>query len=88
MKKYPCPCCECLTLPLPQEQATAFLCPVCFWENDVFTPEPDATSAENHGMTLREGRQNFRMFGACYRNLLPHVRAPKPEEIPTEASDE
>lgn len=34
--KYPCPCCGNLTLPVKPEDAVAFICPVCFWENDVF----------------------------------------------------
>ena len=31
---YPCPCCGFLTLPVPREEAIAYICPVCFWEND------------------------------------------------------
>lgn len=36
MEKYPCPCCGYLTYPVPREDAIAYICPVCFWENDVF----------------------------------------------------
>lgn len=35
---YPCPCCGYLTFPAPKEEAIACICPVCFWENDVFDP--------------------------------------------------
>ena len=41
---YPCPCCGCLTFPVPKEEAIAYICPVCFWENDVFDPDEDAPS--------------------------------------------
>jgi len=53
---YPCPCCGYLTFPVPKESAVAFICPVCYWENDVFAPGEDAPSDENGGMTLRGGR--------------------------------
>ncbi|MEG0388886.1 MAG: CPCC family cysteine-rich protein, partial [Niameybacter sp.] len=33
---YACLCCGYKTLPVPKEDAIAYICPVCFWENDVF----------------------------------------------------
>lgn len=39
--KYPCPCCGCITLPVPPSEAIAYICPVCFWENDVFISSDD-----------------------------------------------
>ena len=27
-----------ITLPVPPEEAVAYICPVCWWENDVFIP--------------------------------------------------
>lgn len=80
--KYPCPCCKCIMLPVPPEEATAYICPVCFWENDVFISGDDEESDENHGMTLNEARANYRKIGACSPDLLKHVRKPKPEEVP------
>lgn len=79
---YPCPCCGYLTLPVPKEEAIAFICPVCFWENDIFDPAVDAPSDENHGMTLRKGRENFRKYGAVRPDFVPHVRPPLQEEFP------
>jgi len=63
--KYPCPCCESITLPVPQEDAIAFICPVCMWENDVFLKSDDEPSDENHGMTLNQARECFRKNGSC-----------------------
>ena len=80
--RYPCPCCGYLTLPVPREEAVAYICPVCFWENDVFDPGADSPSDENHGMTLRQGRENYRKYGAMRPDFLRHVRPPKPEELP------
>lgn len=80
--EYPCPCCGYLTFPVPKEEALAFICPVCFWENDVFDPGEDDPSDENGGMTLREGRENFKKYGAVRPGLVRHARPPRPGEIP------
>ena len=82
--KYPCPCCGYLTLPVPREEAIAYICPVCFWENDVFTSNENEKSDENHGLSLNEGRKNFRAFGACDMRFRNKVREPYKEEIPIE----
>lgn len=79
---YPCPCCWCLTFPVPKEEAIAYICPVCFWENDVFDPDEDAPSDENRGMTLRQGRENYRKWGAVREDLVRHARPPRPGEQP------
>ena len=80
--KYPCPCCGFKTLPVPKEDALDYICPVCFWENDVFTPGEDQPSDENRGMTLSEGRAAYRSLGAVCPEFLPHVRPPLPAELP------
>lgn len=65
-----CPCCDYFTLTTPGDWD---ICPICFWEDDGITIQrPDETSPPNR-MTLREGRHNFRQFGACERDMLPHV---------------
>lgn len=78
---HPCPCCGCLTFPVPQNEAIAYICPVCFWENDVFIESDEEPSDENHGMSLNEARENYQKIGACSENMLVHVRKPRPEEI-------
>ena len=80
--RYPCPCCGYLTLPAPREEAIAFICPVCFWENDVFTHSDDEPSDENHGMTLKQGRAAYRAFGAVQERFRSLVRAPEADEVP------
>ena len=80
--RYPCPCCGCLTFPVPREEAIAYICPVCFWENDVFDPGEDDPSDENGGMTLRQGRENYRKWGAVRPDLVPYARPPRPVERP------
>ena len=79
---YPCPCCGFLTLPVSREEAIAYICPVCFLENDVFDPGEDDPSDENGGMTLRQGRENYLRWGAVRPDLVRHARPPRPEELP------
>ena len=81
-QRFPCPCCGYKTFPGPREDALAFICPVCFWENDVFDSGEDQPSGENRGMTLAEGRAAFKRLGAVREEFLPHVRKPLPEELP------
>ena len=57
---YKCLCCGLETLPVPPEEAIAFICPVCWWENDVFIKSDDELSDENKGITLNEARANYK----------------------------
>ena len=77
---YKCKCCAHETLPVPPEDALGFICPICFWENDVFTTDDDEPSDENHGLSLNEGRKNYREHGICDPRLRePNGRAPSAE---------
>lgn len=62
---YKCLCCGNETLPVPAEKAIAYICPVCWWENDVFLKSPCEHSDENHGMTLMKARENYKKYGIC-----------------------
>ena len=42
----------------------------------------DVSSGANHGLTLREGRENYRKFGACEESMKKHVRPPRKDELP------
>ena len=62
---YKCLCCGNETLPVPAADAIAYICPVCWWENDVFLHGDDEPSDENHGMTLLQARKNYKKYGIC-----------------------
>ncbi len=79
--RYKCPCCDYYTYPIPTKEAVGFICPVCFWENDVFISSEFETSVCNHGLTILEGRSNYKKYGACEETMLSYVRAPKECEI-------
>lgn len=63
-----CPCCGYHTL---DERGMYFICDVCFWEDDGVDKD-DEYSGPNH-MTLGEGRENFRKYGACHKRSLNSV---------------
>lgn len=71
-----------MILAIPTQDAIAYICPVCFWENDVFILSDDELSDENHGMSLDEAKQNFKMYSACKKEYLSKVRKPFESEIP------
>ena len=71
-----------LGIPVPKEDALAYICPVCLWENDVFDPGEDQPSDENRGMTLAEGREAYKKLGAVREEFLKYARKPLPEELP------
>lgn len=66
-----CPCCDYISL---AERGNYLICSICFWEDDgQDVDELDMGSGPNHGITLREGRENFKSFGSCEREMLEHV---------------
>ena len=78
---YACPCCRCKTL---SERGYYDICPVCFWEDDG-QDDPNADlvrGGPNGALSLTQARANFKEFGASRRDMLPHVRPPRPEEMP------
>lgn len=98
MKKFACPCCGCLTLdergcydicPVCFWEDDAYLIIAdgeikgVRVENDVCDDDLlDIPSGANHGLTLREGRENYRKIGACVESMRKHVRKPKRSELP------
>lgn len=69
---FVCPCCDYVTL---SERGMYLICPICFGEDEDihYDTNPREPSAANHGLTLAEGRDNFRTIGACAAAMLPHV---------------
>lgn len=66
-----CPCCDYISL---AERGNYLICRICFWEDDgLDVDELDVSSVANTGITLREGRHNFKAFGACELAMKKHV---------------
>jgi hypothetical protein len=69
-----CPCCDYISLP---ERNNYLICPICFWEDDgQDIDQIDDESGPNH-ITLRQGRLNFKEFGACVRDMIKNVLNPQ-----------
>ena len=71
-----CPCCGYFTL---NEQYSYDICPVCFWEDEYLFNENDESDA-NDGVSLAQGRKNYKKFGAMDKKHVIHVRAARPYE--------
>ena len=66
-----CPCCDYISLP---ERGNFLICPICFWEDDgQDLDELDVESGPNHYTSLRQGRNNFKEFGACEFSMKQYV---------------
>jgi hypothetical protein len=76
-----CPCCYCKTLP---QRGHFNICSVCFWEDDGQDDDDadDVRGGPNSDLSLTQGRENYRNFGASRRQDLPHVRLPLAHELP------
>lgn len=97
MRKYACPCCGCLTLderggydicPVCFWEDDAYIVigggeiKGVRVDREVSDEELlDVPSGANHGLTLREGRENYRKFGACEEDMKKHVRPPRDDEL-------
>lgn len=78
-----CPCCGCRTL----SERTAFeICEVCYWEDDGQDDDDldQCGFGPNGSLTLREARANYQRFGACEEAMINNVRAPRPDELPSQ----
>jgi hypothetical protein len=80
-RRYPCPCCDYLTLPEPAT-GTFWICEVCRWEDDnlqyVYIDDPGGANQ----VSLRQARENYRRCGTSKPDRDLPVREPLPEERP------
>ena len=53
-KRHKCKCCGYYTLIGTEEDISWDICPVCFWENDVFEDNPEIYSGEIGRASYRE----------------------------------
>jgi len=65
-----CECCEYISI---TESGNYLICPVCFWEDEGTGWELDEPSGANHGLSIRQGRENFQKYGACEPKMVESV---------------
>ena len=79
--RYPCPCCDFLTLSKPPS-GTHAICPVCGWEDDSAQFDKPGYPGGANRPSLRQARDTFREIGASESRRLGRVRPPLAEETP------
>lgn len=79
IENSPCPCCDYLTIP-NKGYALAYICPICMWEIDLFINSDDESSDQNHGLSIKEARENYKKYGAAQEILKQYCREPKDYE--------
>lgn len=83
IKSYPCVCCGFLTISDP-ESGSYEICDICNWEDDDVQFRDLDFSVGANEESLRLARENFKKIGVSSLRFLKEVRAPKPDEIPSE----
>ena len=97
MGKFACPCCGCRTLnergaydicPVCFWEDDAYIVVkegkinAVRFDKEVSDDDLlDVPSGANHGLTLREGRDNYRRLGACEESMRMNVRKPRRSEL-------
>ena len=75
--KYPCPCCGYLVF--DESPGSYEICPICFWEDDLFQLRFPRMSGANR-VSLIEAQENYFRDGVSELRFRSNVR-------PAEASD-
>lgn len=77
--KYKCPCCGCYTFD-NKPDGSYDICQVCFWEDDPIQLEDPTFEGGANKVSLIQAQKNYKKFGACEREMIPHVRKPTENE--------
>lgn len=78
--RYACPCCSYYTFE-KKTSGTYYICPVCYWEDDIVQLEdPDFSGGANE-VSLNKAKENFKKFGASELRFISKVRRAFPVEL-------
>lgn len=69
---FTCPCCGYIVFEEPP--GSYDICPICFWEDDVFQLYYPSQSGGPNKCSLIESQVNFIQFGACDRDMAKNAR--------------
>lgn len=71
-KKFVCPCCKKNVF--EQGPGSLEICPVCFWQDDLFQFEnPDSDDGAN-SVSLVESIKNYAKYGACEKRFVKFIK--------------
>ncbi len=71
---HTCPCCGYQVF--GEFPGSYDICPICFWEDDVFQLYYPSQSGGPNRCNLIEAQVNYVQFGACERTMVKNVRPP------------
>jgi len=78
--KYKCSCCSNYTFDVKPDGNYA-ICKVCFWEDDPIQMEDPTYEGGANRVSLIQAKENYKEFGACEHDMIPHVRKPYLDEL-------
>lgn len=70
-----CTCCGYLTV-----EGISSICPVCFWQKDVYQEANIDDDGGPNNVSLREAIENYKSMGAIEDRFLKAVRPPRQDE--------
>jgi hypothetical protein len=76
--KSPCPCCGCIVF--DGNPGTEEICPVCYWQDDLFGLLDPFSALGPNKVSLVEAQKNFALIGLCdprYANVKNRLADPK-----------
>ena len=76
---YTCPCCGYKVF--GEFPGSYDICPICFWEDDVFQLYYPLQGGGANPASLVEAQVNFIQFGACDRAMAKKVREPSADDV-------
>lgn len=77
---YPCSCCGHRVFADPP--GSSYICPVCFWEDDLLQVRWPLFDGGANKRTLLRAQRDYAAFGASQDRMRGHVRPPEPGEEP------
>lgn len=86
MSKTQCPVCSFLTFDANEFPGSLKVCPVCSWNDDQLQCENPLEEEGTNSMSLKQAKENYKMFKACHIEYVQKCRAPTAEEIPSSLS--
>ena len=81
-KRHKCPICGYYTF---TEENGNEICPVCFWEDDLFDVILEVDESEEsmaNGISISEARENWKVMRCCRPDIKDFCRNPLPSELP------
>ncbi|WP_081492848.1 CPCC family cysteine-rich protein [Pseudomonas donghuensis] len=76
---FTCPCCGYAVF--EEHPGSYGICPICFWEDDVFQLYYPHQAGGPNRCSLIEAQVNFVQFGACERTMSKNVRVASDSDV-------